>query len=110
MNEYDYDLWGLDVNNFEILPAAAVLLKRNNSKRKRKSFRNTKEKAKEIRNTKEKAKEIRNTKELRNNCETPLKPHTADASSVMPTTHGFASSACAHKTEVRSSAGLLQPC
>jgi hypothetical protein len=27
MNEYDYDLWGLDVNNFEILPAAAVLLK-----------------------------------------------------------------------------------
>jgi hypothetical protein len=74
MNEYDYDLWGLDVNNFEILPAAAVLLKRNNSKRKRKSFRNTKEKAKEIRNTKEKAKEIRNTKELRNNCETSLKP------------------------------------
>ena len=64
MNEYDYDLWGLDVNNFEILPAAAVLLKRNNSKRKRKSFRNTKEKAKEI----------RNTKELRNNCETSLKP------------------------------------
>lgn len=56
MNEYDYDLWGLDVNNFEILPAAAVLLKRNNSKRKRKSFRNTKEKAKEIRNTKEKVK------------------------------------------------------
>lgn len=27
MNEYDYDLWGLDVNNFETLPAAAVLLK-----------------------------------------------------------------------------------
>ena len=66
--------YGLDVNNFEILPAAAVHLKRNISKRKRKSFRNTKEKAKEIRNTKEKAKEIRNTKELRNNCETSLKP------------------------------------
>ena len=27
MNEYDYDLWGLDVNNFEILPAAEVLFK-----------------------------------------------------------------------------------
>jgi|TARA_B110000914_G_C15051479_1_gene259866 hypothetical protein len=33
MNEYDYDLWDLDVNNVEIrlsrktLPAAAVLLK-----------------------------------------------------------------------------------
>lgn len=27
MNEYDYDLWGLDVNNFETLPAAAALFK-----------------------------------------------------------------------------------
>ena len=25
MNEYDYDLWGLDVNNFETLPAAVAL-------------------------------------------------------------------------------------
>ena len=50
MNEYDYDLWGLDVNNFETLPAAAVLLKRNNSKRKKEIF--SKYKRKSERNSK----------------------------------------------------------
>ena len=63
MNEYDYDLWGLDVNNFEIrlsrktLPAAAVLLK---AKYKRKGERNSKYKRKSEINSKYKriAKEL----------------------------------------------------
>jgi hypothetical protein len=70
MNEYDYDLWGLDVNNFEILPAAAVLLKGEIiPKEKGNLFEIQKKRRKKFEIQKKKRKKF----EIQKNCEITVK-------------------------------------